>query len=186
MTAIGFACDCGTLRGELHVAPRSGSLVACHCADCRATARFHGRPWDPAQGQRVWHTTPDHVRILTGADRLAAIRVSPKGFLRWHASCCGTPLGASTDGPAVPFCGLRTACLDTDAPLGPVVAAAYVNAGVGKTRHRAFGRIVRGVVLRALVARLGFRRGNPFLNADGQPIGPIHVLTERERAELYA
>ena len=183
LATIPFACDCGTLTGELHVASLSGSHVACHCADCRATALYHDRPWDQAEGVAVWHTTPDHVRISSGAERLAAIRVKPRGFLRWFASCCGTPLGASTDTAAVPFFGLRTSLLEDDGPLGPRVAEAYLSRTA--PRHRGYGRLVRGVVLRALLARLSLRRRNPFLDATGGPAGPVHVLSDRERAVLY-
>ena len=184
MSTIPFACDCGALAGELHVSPRSGSHVACHCADCRATLVFHDRDWDQSTGTRVWHTTPDHVRVLKGADRLAAIKVTPKGFLRWYASCCGTPIGASTETKAIPFCGLHTDVLETTEPLGPIVAEAYVSAA--SPRHIRFGRLVSRVVLRALVARLAFRTGNPFLDGRGHPVGPVHVLSGSERAGLYA
>jgi len=46
----------------------------------------------PDAGVALYQTRPDCVHIDDGAEHLACLRLSPKGLLRWYASCCDTPL----------------------------------------------------------------------------------------------
>mgnify|MGYP006287799987 CR=1 FL=1 len=184
---LSFGCTCGTLRGYLaSQGVRSGTHVDCFCADCRANELYHGMP-DPAPGPvDLFHMAPDGIRIEAGAAHLAAIRLSPKGMLRWYAGCCGTPIANTFAGPALPFVGLRTAVLERPERLGPLRGHGFVPHPDGRTRHAGSIAVVGGLLRRALVARLTGRwRFTPFFDAAGAPAGPVRVLDESERASLY-
>ena len=183
MTVQKLSCDCGTLRGEVDVAPRSGARMICHCADCRANARLLGRAAE--DGVTIWHTTPDRIRIHAGADQLAAHRLKPGGLLRWYAACCRTPIATTMTRRTLPFVGLEAFPFEDPDALGPVIAEGHMPDGKGGVRHRGLARVVAGVLLRGFSARAGFRRGDPFRTEAGAPAGPVHVLTEAERAPLY-
>lgn len=179
---LSFACTCGTLRGRLtSVTPRSGALIVCHCADCRAAELALGQP-DPApQGVALYQTTPDKVTLDSGSDQLALLRLSDKGLFRWHAACCSAPLFNTTPKPGFAFASLHAGRAADVAALGPLVGE--VNGPKGN--KGLFGMII-GVLRRSAAARLSGRwRQNPFFDADsGAPVVTPRVLTAKERAAL--
>src|SRR5690606_24743158 len=83
-------------------------------------------------------TSPALVEIRAGADRLACMRLTPKGLLRWYASCCRTPLGNTLTTGTIPFVGLIRACLDAD--------DAALDSALGPIRQRSMGRFAKGDV----------------------------------------
>ncbi len=187
-TPLAFQCGCGTIRGHLTAAGvASGTHVDCYCADCRANELLHQQP-DPAPGPvDLFQMAPDAVRFEAGQDRLAVIRLGPKGMMRWYASCCGTPMFNTFASPALPFAGMLTARLADPAALGPVRAHGFVPQPGGKTRHIGGLTVVGGVLRRGIGARLSGRwRDTPFFAAGtGAPTAPVRILSKEERAALY-
>lgn len=185
MSEVAFSCKCGTVRGHLDVpSPAAGNHITCHCPDCRASAIHLGQPDPGAEaGIALWQTTPDHVHLSAGADRLAIQRLSPKGLMRWYASCCNTPLFNTLRNPRLAFVGLAVERLADPAPLGPQIGHAFMKGTNGKYRHEGFNRIGFRIVKMMLAANLSGRwRQTPFFDASGAPTAPAHVLSREERA----
>src|SRR5688572_4602143 len=106
-------CRCGAVRGEMD-AGRAYARATCYCKDCRAFARFLGQSGvlDASGGSDIVATAPAAVRITSGSEHVACMSLSPKGLLRWYASCCRTPLGNTPRDPKVLYAGLVTAWFD--------------------------------------------------------------------------
>jgi Family of unknown function (DUF6151) len=183
---LGIRCSCGTLRARAReVSPSGGVHAVCYCDDCQAFAHFLGRPaeiLDAQGGTEVFQMSAARLSIDAGAERLACMRLSPRGMCRWYASCCNTPLGNTLPRPAA----------------DPTLAKA-----LGPVRARAFGRFARGGVaavpaggsLAAVVARFfalalkwrlrgDQRRSAFFVPGTAELIAVPRVLTLEEREEL--
>ncbi|MGF1545561.1 MAG: DUF6151 family protein [Parvularculaceae bacterium] len=190
-------CECGAF--ELAVDER-GVRLACYCADCRAFARWLDRDGalDACGGTGIVQARPDRIRIVKGAERLAGLRLSSKGVLRWYTSCCRSPVGNTAPTGDVPFVGLIVAGLAAparDAAFGPVrhvafpeEAACAPGAAPPKARFGDPGVLILKFVARVLAARLaGAGKRNPFFDAGtGAPVATPRTLTSDERAALAA
>jgi hypothetical protein len=119
-----LACRCGAIRELVERDARANHMV-CYCADCQDYAHVLGRPdiLDERGGTEVVQTMPKFVTLTHGADRLACLRMTGKGPLRWYASCCNTPIGNTALTRKIAFVGVVAACL-TGQPVeetyGPV------------------------------------------------------------------
>jgi hypothetical protein len=186
-------CRCGTVRGEMDTG-RAYARATCYCKDCRAFARFLGQPGvlDASGGTDVVATAPAAVRFTSGSEHVACMSLSPKGLLRWYASCCRTPLGNTPRDPKVLYAGLVAACFDAapqvvDAAFGPrgriVLNTGSATAPV-RTTPLAFLtgglRIVAGLIR----ARLRRERTSPFFDASGRPLREPDVISREQRAAL--
>ncbi len=190
---IPLQCRCGAVTGELDSA-RAYTRATCYCKDCRAFARFLDVPGvlDDAGGTDVVPLAPSGVRITSGHERIACMSLSPKGLLRWYASCCRTPLANTPRDPALPYVGVVTACLGAtpqavDAEFGPrnriVLNTQSATRPVKSTPITfAFGglRIFMGII----GARMRKDRVSPFFQADGQPLRAPEVVSLEQRAGL--
>lgn len=192
-------CACGTLKGTVHdLSPKAGNHVICYCDDCQAFARALGRAdivLDDHGGTDIFQTSPARVTFDRGTDRLACLRLTPKGLLRWYAACCDTPVGNTLPTASLPFVGLVCACLGDPADgatraavLGPVKAHvhrrfAFADAGaIAPTSIGFLGAALRFARL-ALGGRMrGEHKRTPFFDTEtGRPVGEPRVLTESER-----
>lgn len=196
-------CSCRTVSGLVSGAsPSTLNRVVCYCDDCQAFARHLGHPHqilDPNGGTDVCQTSLARVRFTQGLENFACIRLKPNGLLRWHASCCATPIGNTAATSAWPLVGLVHACLrgtadgtPRDAVTGPVRGYIHTKFATGDTTDlearkqnqlrvilRAFGMIA-GARLR------GDHKRSPFFHAGAKiPIATPILLTDSERAELY-
>ena len=106
-------CQCGSIRANIDSAGTSNRII-CYCTDCRAFARFLARPdvVDARGGTEIIQVAQSRVRITRGKERLAAIRLTENGMVRWYASCCRTPIGNTMINPKMGFIGLVHSCLD--------------------------------------------------------------------------
>ena len=186
-------CRCGAVRGEMDTR-RAYARATCYCKDCRAFARFLGQPevLDASGGVDIVATAPAAVRFTSGSEHVACMSLSPKGLLRWYASCCGTPLGNTPRDPKVPYAGLMTACFDAspqalDAAFGPrgriVLNSPSATAPVRATPLAFLTgglRIFTGLI----GARLRRERSSPFFEASGRPLREPDVISREQRAEL--
>lgn len=176
-----FTCGCGEMRWEI-AAGAPGTHVECYCADCQTFARVLGAEgWlDEAGGTEIFQTLPQHIRFTAGYDRLAALRLGPRGMIRWYASCCGAPVGNCLPTMGLPFFG---AILRPGQPgFGPVAAHANTAAARRPVRASGLPRAALGLLGRALAARLtGSHRRNPFFSDPRTPVVTPGILTLAER-----
>jgi len=194
---LALQCRCRGVRGVLTVAPANGNHCVCYCKDCQAFAHFLGRAddmLDAQGGTEIFQTSQASVALTTGIDRVACMRLTPKGLTRWYASCCDTPIGNTLGTSAVPFIGVTTlfAREPKNEVLGPIRARAFPESAKGG-RHAvpAGGLPMAYVMARALWLMLRWRlrgdhRRSPLFDAaTGRPIAEPRVLTVAEREELH-
>jgi len=183
-------CRCGVVRGRLADAgPGAVNRVVCYCDDCQAFAHRLGRAdlLDAHGGSDIVQVAPGSLAFQHGTERVAGLRLGPKGLYRFYATCCGTPLG-NTVGPAIPFAG-ADADPDPDVVFGPPIGGIYGKYAVGTAPARARGWNI-ALYARAIVMVLGWRlRGrawpHPFFDrATGEPRYPVTVLSPEERDAL--
>lgn len=175
------SCVCGTMRWR--IAPEArGTHLVCYCEDCQTAARFLRHELtrlDSDGGTEIFQTLPIHFEFLKGRDQLAVLRLSPKGLLRWHAGCCGTPIANTLQTPTLPFVGAVvppgvdgygpvTAFLNTGRAARPVQETGVLGAHLS-----IIGRILR--------ARIRGTRKSPFFDDDGTPVVAPRILSVSER-----
>ena len=188
-------CQCGQVRGELETT-RTYARATCYCKDCRAFANYLAVPGvlDEAGGTDVIPTAPASVRFTAGTEHIACMSLSPKGLLRWYASCCRTPLANTPRDPKMPYVGMVTTCFDAtpqlvDAEFGPrnhVVLQTQSATAPVKSTPLAFVmggfRIFAGII----GTKLRRERASPFFDASGSPLREPEVVSIERRAELTA
>jgi hypothetical protein len=193
--AFELACRCGQVALGVDVPGRgAASRVLCYCDDCQTAARALEAQDDvlgPGSGTDIVQTTPDRVTVLRGAQHLAALRLSPKGLLRWYASCCDTPLCNSLPNLKLGFVGVVIRpgqSAQVDAVLGS--PRAHIFTTTARPRAEAPGKDVgfaatgMAVLVRLIAAAASGRaKDSPFRDAQGNPVGPVKVLTKEERFE---
>ena len=194
-------CDCGTLQGVVSdVAPSAGSHVICYCEDCQAFAHYlnrSGQVLNKNGGSDIFQMSQGRITITSGSEHLACMRLTPKGLLRWYASCCNAPIGNTMASSALPFTGMVTTCMTAvdDAssfePLGPVIAHVYRKFAKGNPKDIAPDRMAMPLVfLRAMALLLRWKlRGDSkrsafFDAASGKPKASPQVLSDTKRAAL--
>lgn len=180
-----FECQCGTVRGEVLDGARSMRAV-CYCRDCRTYAHWLGEPArvvDALGGTDIVATQSRYVRFTAGSSALACMALSPRGLLRWYASCCKTAIANIPRDPKLPYVGLVHTCLAKVQPLErsfpPVQMDINSGSALGPTPRRGgpvamakFGAMVLGFAATRLT---GSYRITPFFDANGQTTVPVHV-----------
>lgn len=189
-------CRCGEVVGMVtNASPRTVNRVVCYCDDCQAFAHQLGRAdlLDAQGGSDIVQVAPASLSFVKGQDRIAGVRLSPKGLFRWHTTCCNTPVG-NTMGPAIPFVGIVAQAFDTGTQRADQVFGAPAGAFLGKY---AIGEPPAGstglnlpLILRAIGKVLGWRlRGrtwpHPFFKPKmSEPFYPVTVLSAERREAL--
>jgi hypothetical protein len=201
MAAVSLKCTCGAVHGQaIEIVPRSGFRVVCMCRDCQAFARYLGRQdelLDRNGGTDIHQLAPAQLPIRQGIDKIACLKLSPKGILRWYASCCRTPVCNTLSTPQVPFVGVPHLFMDhkhdgvtRDAALGPVAAYVHAQSGHGDISADAHQTVSWGLILsvlgRLVTQRIaGQHAPSPFFDAQsGKPICDPLGLTSTEREAL--
>lgn len=203
MADMNIQCTCGELQGTAaDVGPTKGVRVMCYCRDCASFGWFVDRAdelLDAYGGTDIYQLWHSRVSITSGADKLACMRLSEKGLLRWYTSCCRTPVANTMANPKVPFVGLISAVWD------PSLDASGQNALLGQTRAvngpgypapdgsradvprfpigtfvASFANVGKGVLRKAYQPSPFFAAG-----ADGPIVTPT-VLSQDERHALRA
>lgn len=189
MSDVSVSCKCGSLKGVLHnCSAKSGTRVVCYCKDCQAGARALGAEHllNERGGVDLFQTLPSALEITEGAQHLACQRLSPKGLMRWYASCCDTPMFNTLGTQKLRFLGVLTHVIDgdpTDA-FGPVqVVANVASAASGSETLKEYGvaKAVQGVLVRHLHAVISGKRNSPFIDVEGKPVVTPYILTLEER-----
>jgi len=185
-----FQCRCGTLRGEVDE-PRRAMRAVCYCRDCRSYAHWLGNPeqvLDPLGGTDIVATHSRYVRFTAGTSVLACMSLSPRGLLRWYASCCNTPVANTPRSGKLPYAGLVHSCLTQVQPLEPTFPPVQMGvnrkSALGPPPHRGGPAVIArfaAMVLRLAAARLtGSYRRSPFFDAAGAPVAPVRVPPKAE------
>ncbi|EKE44372.1 hypothetical protein OCGS_1210 [Oceaniovalibus guishaninsula JLT2003] len=181
-----WSCTCGAVRLDLADGPGDATPIVCYCRDCRAHARALGRDdlLDPAGGLVLRQTTPGRIALRAGADRLACLRLTPRGPLRFYAACCDTPLAVVAPFRAVPFASVVM-------PPQADPPAARVHRGSATARvprpHGNVAALLFTAARRTLAARLaGAHMQTPFFTDNGRPVAAPRSLTPSERRAAYA
>ncbi len=194
-TDLSIRCLCGALGGAAHgVSAKSGYRIVCYCNDCQAFANYlqsDGATLDANGGTDIFQMSPAHLRITRGLDRLACVRITPKGPLRWYADCCRTPIGNTPPTRQAPFVGLIHSCIDTgnrtlDEMLGPVSLRIMGRHATGDREaldaHDGFlpSQFV-GILWKLLKWRVrGDHRRSPFFDEKtGDPIAEASLVGEK-------
>jgi len=194
-------CACGALQGSVRgVSPAEGNHAVCYCDDCQAFQHFLGRAadvLDPHGGTEVFQTSAARVSFDAGSERLACMRLSPRGTCRWYAGCCNTPVGNTAPTAGIPLVGLVARCLErpTDDPslersLGPIRWRVFTKFAKGDISAVPAGESFASAVIRTVRLVLRWRlRGDhkrtPFFAAgSARLIVEPRVLSLEERNEL--
>jgi hypothetical protein len=189
-------CRCGTVRGVARdVAPRNVNHCVCYCDDCQAFAHYLGRAdemLDAHGGTEITQMSQANVSFSAGADKIAAMRLGPKGLMRWYAECCRTPIGNTLASGAMPFIGVIHAFIDApSAALGPLHGRAWATSAKGGRAAVPKDGLPELVMVARVLAKLlrwrlrgDHRRSALFDAASGAPLVEPRVLGEIEREEL--
>ncbi len=185
---LAFSCACGSVEGVLSLdGAKAGTHVECYCADCRANELLHAQP-DPAPGAvRLLQVSPDAITVTKGREHLRPIRLTPRGILRWHASCCNTPIANSLPNPKLPFAGVRTANFADPTYFGKIRVKAFMPQPGKPPRTQGAVMMVIAMFKRMGTSLLsGAWRKTPFFDTDtGKPIAEVKLLSKEECAPLY-
>ena len=170
-----WTCRCGAFAAEAET--RGGIRAVCYCNSCRAfAARTEATDsLDPAGGSDLYQVAPEQLRFLRGADKLAWLKLTPKGPARWYTTCCNTPVASTLDTPAIPFVTLQSHRFADPAALGPVTIRVFRQAATGTVPDGGGGalKLYANFGFRALKSKLsGGSKRNPFFGSDGKPIAP--------------
>lgn len=184
-------CRCGALQGNVDSRHLYGHAV-CYCKDCQAFARYLGSPdqiLDRQGGTEIAAILPAAVKLSAGLEKLACMSLSPKGLLRWYASCCRTPIGNTPRDRKLPYVGLIRTCLPQyDESFGPPKIALHTKSASGDVNATPLAAFLGGMTIMSKIigARLRARyKENPFFTLDsGAPIRTPQVLTLAERRSL--
>jgi hypothetical protein len=195
-TDLPLRCRCGTVRGVARDAsPSNVNHCFCYCDDCQAFPHFLDRADDVLDahgGTEITQMSQASIAFTAGADKIAAMRLTPKGMIRWYAACCRTPIGNTMATTAMPFVGVIHAFIEApSAALGPIRGRAWAkSAKGGRAAVPKDGMPDVFMVARVLAKMLRWRlRGDhkrsPFFDAaTGKPIVEPRVLAESEREDL--
>lgn len=139
---VKLECFCGKLKGNLQVVSNKSSLhVQCLCKDCQNFASYlknEDKILDEHGASELFQTYPAYINIEDGIEHLTCIKLKEKGILRWHTSCCNTPVANTLASPKMPFAGISVKLMKFNSEeekakiLGPIIM-------------KAFGKSARGV-----------------------------------------
>jgi hypothetical protein len=190
-------CRCGTVKGFVDH-PRSGNRCICYCTDCQAFAHFLGRPeeiLDERGGSDVIQVLPKNLTFTRGMDALACMRLTPKGLLRWYASCCNTPIGNTLATPKLSFIGLVSTCLKQADPrlddaFGPVRAWVNTKGAKGEPKPKVVGQgpVIYWFFRTVLKARFNgdYKRTPLFREDTGASVVTPRVLSSAEHESVMS
>ena len=194
-----LSCACGLVTGRVNnLTPKSTAHLYCHCKDCQAFAIYLGKQeqvLDANGGTEICQTSCANLTIETGVDHLRPLRLSPSGLMRWHATCCNTPLFNTMAKPGMPFIGLFVTALCADRltdMIGPVRGRGFLKYATGdvsriKAEELKMPSYILSFARMMLSARLrGDNKRSPVFDHDGLPISEPFVIPLEEKAQLYA
>lgn len=202
-TDIPVSCECGDLEGVAReVSAANKNHVVCYCDDCQLFAHYLGRAndiLDPHGGTDILQMSPAHLRIDKGADRVACLRLRPKGLFRWYTECCKTPIGNTLPTSKVPYLGMVTHLLlrslgdqERENALGEVqlrVHTRFAKGDVSGARCHERIPLIKFFPLAGKLIRWRLQGGmtpSSFFNEKGKPVSEPHILAGNELNEAIS
>jgi len=191
MNKVTLECFCGALKGELEVVSNKTSFhVHCLCKDCQSFASYlknEDKILDEHGGSELFQTYPAYLKITEGKDKLACIQLKPKSLMRWHTTCCNTPVANTMPSAKMPFVGVSVKLMKFSSDekklkvLGPVIMKAFGHSARGPKPADAHDTFPKSFMPRILkFMAIGFLksqyRPSPFF-ADNQPTFKPKVLS---------
>lgn len=170
----------------------------CYCDDCQAFLHFLKRDdlLDAYGGTDIVQVA--QAQVILPPHKLASVRLSEKGTLRWYVPCCNTPAGNMAPAHWSPFVGIPVALFQPsngqtlDDVFGPPKGAIWGKYAKGQTP----GNVDEKVSFRLLGQMVRFLLGNavtgghfptPYFDPlTHAPMSAPKVLTPEERAPLYS
>ena len=189
-------CRCGAVEGTVsNASPKTTNRIICYCDDCQAFVHHLGRAdlLDEQGGTDIIQVAPSALTFGKGHERIAGLRLTPKGLYRWYASCCNTPIG-NTSAPGLPFVGIVARVFEGGAseldqlvgkPIGGVLGKHAIGtppAGSTRANPRLIARAL-GNILRWRLS--GKTWPHPFFDRETRaPSRPVTTLSPAEREGL--
>lgn len=177
-----WTCRCGAFAAEID--PKGGTRAVCYCRSCQRFAALTDATdsLDDYAGSDLFQVAPENARITKGSDKLTWIRLTAKGPLRWHTTCCNTPFANTLATPSVPFLTIMTHRFSDPEAVGPVVIRVFRREATGRVPDDGTGGtlpLLLAFVPRAVKSRLtgGWRR-NPLFGVNRQPIARGRMLAD--------
>ena len=134
-------------------------------------------------GSDIVQVAPASLTFVKGQDRIAGVRLTPKGLFRYHTTCCNTPVG-NTLSPAIPFVGILVRAFGTDRQRTDQVFGAPGGEIFGKC---AIGQPPAGFVPRIKPAAPAARdRQGAGLAPDGPGLAASLLQAKLARADFSA
>ena len=169
-----WTCRCGQVAAEVN--PTGGTRAVCYCPSCQRFAALTDAEdaLDPQGGSDLYQVAPEAARITRGADKLAWMRLTEKGPLRWYTTCCNTPFANTLATPAIPFLTLMSHRFADPDALGPVAVRVFRRYAKSQVPDDGSGSLVPlylNFARRAVKSWLtgGWKR-NPLFDGTGKPI----------------
>jgi hypothetical protein len=187
-----ISCQCGAVRGELQIS-RAANRGVCYCSDCQTYALVLGKAaevLDSLGGTDVIATLSENIRFTAGQEHLACLSLSPRGALRWYASCCNTAIANTPRDYRIAYAGVVHNCLeyagvDLDSVFGPVRMRVNTQRVKGRVATMPVSTLVSiAKFLSWLIpARFnGAYRRTPFFLGDSLPSVSVRVISSEERS----
>ncbi|HEY6130937.1 MAG TPA: DUF6151 family protein [Halioglobus sp.] len=185
-------CKCGALQGHVDTAGTSNRVI-CYCISCQLFAHFLGSPkeiLDRHGGTEIIQVAASSIRLTTGTEHLAAIRLTEGGLVRWYAACCRTPIGNTLENYKLGFIGLIHSCLDSQplvSSFGELAARLNTASAIDEPKPTGHGMLKTVVRILAIILskRLsGNYRKTAFFTASGAPVAVPRVLKAAELQRL--
>lgn len=186
---LALRCRCGAIEGTLRT-ERPINRIVCYCDSCRAFSNFGNARIDASGGSELYQTTAAQLTLTKGRDRLAALRMTPRGPYRWHCGECRTPLANTLPTSALPYATIMVDALEGDRDaLMPLQGSTFVGEAKGKPLHPPTP--LAGLVVRFFAAMAGARiRGeqkrSAFHTREGKAVSEAFRVDPAERARLAA
>ncbi len=192
MSDIEIGCHCGQFAAVLkNVSPGTGSHVQCYCKDCQTGARALGdeKSLMPRGGSDIYQTIPSNLELTKGQEHLACLRLSPRGLMRWYASCCDTPVFNTLGHTKLAFIGVSVPAMkgpEVEKAIGKVIAVVHTKdaqLGPEPLKDYGFNRAGFNVLARHFGALMRGQAKQTPLFGNGAPIVTPRVLSKEERKE---
>lgn len=193
-----LSCACGKVMGVMRgLSASSTNHVWCPCSGCQAYAHFLGRAEDMLDekgGSNIFQLDPKRVEIHDGMEHIACMKVTPKGPLRWYATCCNTPIGNSFPKGGTPFLGVLPIALGMKGTskelvelVGPVRGKVNQKPPVPLSdKIQSFFMMARFIFKMIGWRIAGGKSWKPFFDRETlEPIREPKRLTDAERDALY-
>ena len=185
MAAAPFSCECGKIKGEVAAMTKGGIHLVCYCEYCRAGALHSGDSLEEGAPLDLYLTPPHNITISAGRENLEPFAFSPKGIVRWKASCCKGQMFSTQSNPKTAFMSICTERLETPTAAGPIVTKSFVPKPNGKTGQQGVGGLIR-LIFMAIGARISgkWKKTALYDTSTLKPIIPVTVLPKGEKAKI--